>query len=293
METRISYWPSSRELTNRTLFTSGELFWFALSPPWSCISYRVLLIFVGDFWTIAQRTRMRTCPGWRRTLFPTWAWLRWGGEPWRPPQRDACKLNKTPRLETPIGVGRRAPRRLPERHGGRELRQPCPISVYSQWSSLLQTIIKKYCKRSPLGWIGLPKKKKKGGTVVNGFCITDSRVFGILYKLMGASPEMSGCIALYSRATHRIALVGSRFLPWLGPAVKNEHALHSEESFNERGATVSFIEKLFGSLVFLLSDFLFTLFLANGGKATYSESSETHPMYLRDATSFSCELSEK
>lgn len=53
---------------------------------------------------------------------------------------------------------------------------------------------------------GLFRLPKQGGTIVNGLCFTDSRVFGALYKLMGQ--EMQGCIALYSRATHCNHLLG-------------------------------------------------------------------------------------
>lgn len=51
---------------------------------------------------------------------------------------------------------------------------------------------------------------------MNGLCLTDFRVFGALYKLMGASQEIQGCIALYSRAIATTSFSGKSVSAMIG-----------------------------------------------------------------------------
>ncbi len=194
--------------------------------PSSCV---VHYFPVGDIWTIVQRTRMRICLDWRRTLFQNWTWLCWDVEPWRQLQRDACKINKTLHPDTQIGFSRRVCHVIIPRGTDRAISTPSPIWCTVHGHHPFKTVIRKHCKHD-LWTVVLPKQ---GGTIVSNLCLTDSRVFGALYKLMGASQKMQGCIALFIHVPHsshqlQRGVSICHDWDWLS---KNEHALHSEESF--------------------------------------------------------------
>lgn len=115
---------------------------------------------------------------------------------------------------------------------------------------------------------------------MNGLCLTDSRVFGALYELMGASHEMQGCIALYSRAIATTSFSGESVSAMIGTGFQKQACFAFRRVFYEKGLKVSLLDKVIWVLVCFsfLSDF-FSICFAHGGKLHILDE-ETHLMYL-------------